>query len=116
VPTVDPPERPRQPFRAFVGRNQGLVGTTLFVVLGAGGIAAWHRWDLWWLESSLVQALLLGIGSVGILVLFIWGEGGLPAAARRSGRRRPRAERETTRPHGWRRSSRRRSVRRRQAK
>ncbi|MFC6019743.1 hypothetical protein ACFP2T_26490 [Plantactinospora solaniradicis] len=116
MPAADPSERPRQPFRAFVGRHQGLIGTTLFVVLGGGGIAAWHRWDLWWLENSLVQALLIGIASVGMAVLFFWGEGGLPGTAGRSRPRRPRAERETARPHGWRRSSGRRSVRRRRAK
>ncbi|MEO3744976.1 hypothetical protein [Plantactinospora sp. B5E13] len=98
MPAAEPPEPRRQPVRAFIGRHQGLVGTALFVGLGGGGIAAWHRWDLWWLENSLVQGALILVASIGILALFYWAEGALPPHGGRRGRRRSRGERESHRP------------------
>ena len=107
---ADPDEslsaRRGQPFRAFVGRHQGILGTTLFVVLGGGGILAWHRWDLWWLESTLVQGALILVACVGFAALSIWGEGALPPDDDPPAPRRSRGGRETARPRGWRRRGR----------
>jgi hypothetical protein len=88
----------------------------LVLALGGTALAAWHRWDLWWLENSLIQAPLILVGSLGIAALFIWAEGALPGTTgARSGRRRSRTERETARPRGWRRGGG-RSARRRRPK